>query len=70
MDEKTFPYFYFVFGFINLAYIFETYLDYRQHLKYSVTKLPAKLAGLVKQEVFEKSQRYGYGMNTSVGCSK
>ena len=36
----TFPYFEFTLGFILFVYIFETYLDWRQHARYKAAKPP------------------------------
>lgn len=52
----TFPYFEFTVGFIVLVYIFETYLDLRQHARYKAKEVPRELDGVVTQETFTKSQ--------------
>jgi STE24 endopeptidase len=58
------PFFEFVLIFLNVVYLFETYLDYRNHLKYKTLQLPAKLANLVKEDVFIKSQKYNLDKST------
>ena len=50
------PYFEFTVGFIILVYIFETYLDLRQHARYKAKKAPQELTGIVDEETFTKSQ--------------
>jgi len=39
--------------------LLETYLDYRQHKQYQITKLPKQLAGIIEEEAFTKAQAYG-----------
>ncbi|XP_077245457.1 CAAX prenyl protease 1 homolog isoform X2 [Tasmannia lanceolata] len=46
-------------GFMILMYIFETYLDLRQHAALKLPNLPKPLQGVVGQEKFEKSRAYG-----------
>lgn len=41
-----------------LMYIFETYLDKRQHAALKLPTLPKPLEGLISQEKFEKSRAY------------
>jgi STE24 endopeptidase len=41
------------------VYVFETYLDYRQHRNYSITQKP-KLLTYATQEEFTKAQSYGH----------
>ena len=41
-----------------LMYIFETYLDKRQHAALKLPNLPKTLEGLISQEKFEKSRAY------------
>ncbi|KAK1325944.1 hypothetical protein QJS10_CPA01g00452 [Acorus calamus] len=41
-----------------LVYIFETYLDVRQHAAHKLPNLPKPLIGVVTQEKFEKSRAY------------
>jgi len=53
------------------VYLFETYLDIRQHKKLQEKKLPKELEGVIAQEKFEKAQVYGldksnFGFLTSV----
>ncbi|KAK3028763.1 hypothetical protein RJ639_037984 [Escallonia herrerae] len=45
-------------GFMILMYIFETYLDLRQHRAYKLPTLPKTLEGVISQEKFEKSHAY------------
>lgn len=41
-----------------LMYIFETYLNIRQHAALKLPTLPKPLEGVVSQEKFEKSRAY------------
>lgn len=52
------PYLEAVLGFMILIYIFETYLDIRQHAALKLPRLPKPLVGVVSQENFEKSRAY------------
>ncbi|KAK8964288.1 hypothetical protein KSP40_PGU003772 [Platanthera guangdongensis] len=45
-------------GFMILMYIFETYLDIRQHGALKLPSLPKQLDGVVSQEKFEKAKAY------------
>lgn len=45
-------------GFMILMYIFETYLDVRQHAALKLPTLPKSLEGVISQEKFEKSRAY------------
>lgn len=45
-------------GFMILMYIFETYLDLRQHTALKLPTLPKPLIGVISQEKFEKSRAY------------
>jgi hypothetical protein len=45
-------------GFMILMYIFETYLDMRQHAALKLPTLPKTLEGVISQEKFEKSRAY------------
>lgn len=45
-------------GFMILMYIFETYLDLRQHAALKLPTLPRTLEGVISQEKFEKSRAY------------
>lgn len=45
-------------GFMILMYIFETYLDIRQHAALKLPTLPKTLEGVISQEKFEKSRAY------------
>lgn len=47
-----------VVGFMILMYIFETYLDSRQHAALKLPNLPRTLEGVISQEKFEKSRAY------------
>lgn len=53
-----FPYLEAVVGFMVFMYLFETYLDVRQHAALKLSHLPAPLKGVVSQEKFEKAQAY------------
>jgi len=46
-------------GFSVFMFVVETWLSLRQHRCFQVPTVPAEVAGVVKQEVFDKSQRYG-----------
>ncbi|KAJ8748845.1 hypothetical protein K2173_013276 [Erythroxylum novogranatense] len=54
----AFPYMEAVIGFMILMYIFETYLDIRQHSALKLPTLPKTLEGVISQEKFEKSRAY------------
>ncbi|KAG4992667.1 hypothetical protein AAZX31_09G234300 [Glycine max] len=54
----AFPYMEAVVGFMILMYIFETYLDVRQHRALKLPTLPKTLEGVISQEKFEKSRAY------------
>ncbi|XP_052170275.1 CAAX prenyl protease 1 homolog [Diospyros lotus] len=54
----AFPYMEAVVGFMVLMYIFETYLDLRQHTALKLPTLPKTLEGVISQEKFEKSRAY------------
>ncbi|CAK9209810.1 unnamed protein product [Sphagnum troendelagicum] len=60
MAESTspFPYLEAVVGFMLVMYVFETYLDIRQHAALKLSSLPAPLKGVVSQEKFEKARAY------------
>lgn len=53
-----FIFFKFFPGFMILMYIFETYLDLRQHAALKLPTLPRTLEGVISQEKFEKSRAY------------
>ncbi|GAB2271745.1 CAAX prenyl protease 1 [Dionaea muscipula] len=53
-----FPYLEAVVGFMILVYIFETYLDLRQHAALKLPTLPKPLVGVISQEKFKKSRAY------------
>ncbi|CAA7410970.1 unnamed protein product [Spirodela intermedia] len=54
----AFPYLEAVLGFMICVYIFETYLDIRQHAALKLPTLPKQLEGVVSQEKFVKSRAY------------
>ncbi|KAF2315272.1 hypothetical protein GH714_038662 [Hevea brasiliensis] len=54
----AFPYVEAVLGFMVLMYVFETYLDLRQHSALKLPTLPKTLEGVISQEKFEKSRAY------------
>ncbi|XP_073281821.1 CAAX prenyl protease 1 homolog isoform X1 [Primulina huaijiensis] len=54
----AFPYMEAVVGFMIMVYIFETYLDIRQHTALKLPTLPKPLVGVISQEKFEKSRAY------------
>ncbi|KAK8688193.1 hypothetical protein V6N13_086969 [Hibiscus sabdariffa] len=54
----AFPYMEAVVGFMILMYLFETYLDLRQHAALKLPTLPRTLEGVISQEKFEKSRAY------------
>ncbi|XP_009615410.1 CAAX prenyl protease 1 homolog [Nicotiana tomentosiformis] len=54
----AFPYLEAVLGFMILMYIFETYLDVRQHAAHKLPTLPKTLVGVISQEKFKKSRAY------------
>ncbi|CAK9156732.1 unnamed protein product [Ilex paraguariensis] len=54
----AFPYMEAVVGFMILMYVFESYLDLRQHAALKLPTLPKTLQGVISQEKFEKSRAY------------
>ncbi|KAL9141985.1 hypothetical protein ABFS82_14G140000 [Erythranthe guttata] len=54
----AFPYMEAVVGVMILVYIFECYLDKRQHAALKLPTLPKPLVGVISQEKFEKSRAY------------
>jgi hypothetical protein len=46
-------------GFSVVSFVVETWLSVRQHRCFHVRTVPAEVASAVKQEVFDKSQKYG-----------
>lgn len=52
-------------GFMILMYIFETYLDWRQHAALKLPTLPKTLEGVISQEKFEKSRAYSIDKRSS-----
>ncbi|RKP35279.1 peptidase family M48-domain-containing protein [Dimargaris cristalligena] len=55
----AFPYKSFVIGFALAVYLFETYLDYRQHRKLKEKQRPEGIASIVSQDDFAKANAYG-----------
>lgn len=54
-------YYYLVFGLSNLAYLFNTYVEYRQYKVYKTQKkAPKEVASLCTPEEYEKSRVYGF----------
>jgi STE24 endopeptidase len=53
------PYFEFFLGFSVVSFVVETWLSVRQHRCFHARTVPAEVASAVKQEVFDKSQKYG-----------
>ena len=45
-------------GFMIVMYVFETYLDLRQHTALKLPTLPKTLVGVISQEKFEKPRAY------------
>ncbi|KAL2536442.1 CAAX prenyl protease 1-like protein [Forsythia ovata] len=54
----AFPYMEAVVGFMIIVYVFETYLDLRQHAALKLPTLPKPLMGVISQEKFKKSRAY------------
>ncbi|KAJ8529215.1 hypothetical protein K7X08_036050 [Anisodus acutangulus] len=54
----AFPYLEAVIGFMILMYIFESFLDVRQHAAHKLPTLPKHLVGAISQKKFEKSRAY------------
>ncbi|KAL0846082.1 hypothetical protein Bca101_019328 [Brassica carinata] len=52
------PYMETVVGFMIVMYVFETYLDLRQHTALKLPTLPKTLVGVISQDKFEKSRAY------------
>ncbi|KAL0675482.1 hypothetical protein Bca4012_003463 [Brassica carinata] len=52
------PYMETVVGFMVVMYVFETYLDLRQHTALKLPTLPKTLVGVISQDKFEKSRAY------------
>lgn len=55
----TFPYKESVIGFSLAVYLFETYLNWRQHGKLSEKERPEAIKAYIEEEVFTKSRLYG-----------
>uniref|UniRef100_A0A6B2L4U8 CAAX prenyl protease n=1 Tax=Arcella intermedia TaxID=1963864 RepID=A0A6B2L4U8_9EUKA len=45
--------------FYVLSYVFETYLDWRQHKRFQIKKLPSELNNIANQNDFVSAQEYG-----------
>ncbi|WCJ22725.1 hypothetical protein M5689_004799 [Euphorbia peplus] len=54
----AFPYMEAVLGVMIFMYIFETYLDFRQHKALKLPTLPKTLEGVIGQEKFKKARDY------------
>ncbi|KAK7274322.1 hypothetical protein RIF29_15405 [Crotalaria pallida] len=54
----AFPFMEAVVGFMILMYLFETYLDLRQHAALKLPTLPKPLEGVISQDKFQKSRAY------------
>ncbi|CAL9075614.1 unnamed protein product [Musa acuminata var. zebrina] len=54
----AFPYLEAVLGFMIFMYLFETYLDIRQHAALQLPNLPKPLEGVISREKFEKARAY------------
>ncbi|KAJ8499713.1 hypothetical protein OPV22_010265 [Ensete ventricosum] len=52
------PYLEAVLGFMIFMYLFETYLDIRQHAALKLPNLPKPLEGVISQEKFEQARAY------------
>ncbi|CEP19164.1 hypothetical protein [Parasitella parasitica] len=50
----------FVLAFSCIVYVFEQYLNYRQHTRYLMPKRPSELADIVSEDDFKKAQAYNY----------
>lgn len=51
-----------------LVYIFETYLDIRQHAALKLTTLPKPLEGVISNEKFVKSRAYSLDKRFFLSC--
>eukprot|EP00009_Paramoeba_aestuarina_P002578 CAMPEP_0201512330 /NCGR_PEP_ID=MMETSP0161_2-20130828/4608_1 /ASSEMBLY_ACC=CAM_ASM_000251 /TAXON_ID=180227 /ORGANISM="Neoparamoeba aestuarina, Strain SoJaBio B1-5/56/2" /LENGTH=430 /DNA_ID=CAMNT_0047908145 /DNA_START=75 /DNA_END=1367 /DNA_ORIENTATION=- len=47
-----------IIGFFVVSFVFERYIDYRQHKKFYIKKKPKHLEGYVDDKKFEKGQNY------------
>lgn len=56
--EDALPYKEATIAFLTATYLFEMYLQYRQHRLFSVTQIPTELQGVVSQDVYDKARRY------------
>jgi hypothetical protein len=71
MQEKNisspFPFLETCFIFLNVVYVWETYLDWRQYQQLQIKKMPDSVAEIgVTSEKFQKAQAYG-SRKTSFG---
>jgi len=57
--EMPIPYLEGCLIFINLVFLWETYLDWRQHQKYKINEQPIRLKAIVSPEKFREAQAYG-----------
>lgn len=55
-------------GFMVVMYLFETYLDIRQHAALKLSSLPAPLKGVVSQDKFEKARAYSLDKRFASFC--
>ena len=54
-----FTYLEYTIAFLVVVWIFETYINVRQHRKYRERRIPQALLGIVSEEKFLKAQAYG-----------
>eukprot|EP01006_Ploeotia_vitrea_P011426 TRINITY_DN30380_c0_g1_i2.p1 TRINITY_DN30380_c0_g1~~TRINITY_DN30380_c0_g1_i2.p1 ORF type:complete len:120 (-),score=40.65 TRINITY_DN30380_c0_g1_i2:38-397(-) len=52
------PYVELILAFTVVAYVLESYVDWRQHRLFSVSSRPRELEAIMDEETFAKSQRY------------
>jgi hypothetical protein len=57
--QLMFPYLECTITFLMAVWVFETYIDYRQHQKYKEAELPKALVGIISEEKYLKAQIYG-----------
>lgn len=50
---------YALLGLVNVTFLLDMYVDYRQHLQISLPKRPTELAPFCTEEEYEKSREYG-----------
>ena len=56
---EQFPYFEFTLAFSIIVYLFETYLDWRQHQHLLTSIRPSILKDTVTEDKFQQAKRYG-----------